>query len=401
VCGFEGQLATPLVYHDPQKELLLTYLPVELNIPKDEQERLIGSLINRAIQNLVPEKRKAYLFQPQAVLTAAGMSERVLQADGITQEQMEAQRARLRLLEELLRQEPDQVAGFVTARDAQFDEPFFQLASLALTSTPEGNARQAGMQRLEEALSHTSVGKNLQAQEAEVRAAVESLRQVQDGLTREGLLRLFRDAPSPERIDALARLTRPALDYAFFQLLSEQGEASQEPEKARLVQLRDRLLDITQRLDRAEQARVAEAAAVLQSLVNAPDLDRALAQALPAVDELFLSLLEANLRAARERKDAALTARLEEIDRRVKNLIAESMPPGLRLAQAVLEAKGEAEAEALLAASPERIDEEFLSALLATAERLQQSDQLAEADRIRDLHRRAVRLSMRRKLTSE
>jgi thioredoxin-like negative regulator of GroEL len=92
---------------------------------------------------------------------------------------------------------------------------------------------------------------------------------------------------------------------------------------------------------------------------------------------------------------------LEEIDRRVKNLIAESMPPGLRLAQAVLEAKGEAEAEALLAASPERIDEEFLSALLATAERLQQSDQLAEADRIRDLHRRAVRLSMRRKLTSE
>jgi predicted RNA-binding Zn-ribbon protein involved in translation (DUF1610 family) len=34
-CGFEGQIAAPLVYHDPEKELLLTFMPVELNISKD------------------------------------------------------------------------------------------------------------------------------------------------------------------------------------------------------------------------------------------------------------------------------------------------------------------------------------------------------------------------------
>ena len=29
-CGFNGMVATPLVYHDPDKGLLLTYFPPEL-----------------------------------------------------------------------------------------------------------------------------------------------------------------------------------------------------------------------------------------------------------------------------------------------------------------------------------------------------------------------------------
>ena len=33
VCGYQGALATPIVYHDPEKELLLTFVPPELNLP--------------------------------------------------------------------------------------------------------------------------------------------------------------------------------------------------------------------------------------------------------------------------------------------------------------------------------------------------------------------------------
>jgi hypothetical protein len=65
VCGFEGQLASPLVYHDPEHELLLTYIPVELGIAKNEQERILGQLINLVMGRLQPEQRKAYLLQPQ------------------------------------------------------------------------------------------------------------------------------------------------------------------------------------------------------------------------------------------------------------------------------------------------------------------------------------------------
>ena len=32
-CAFHGMASTPVIYHDPEKELLLTYTPPELNIP--------------------------------------------------------------------------------------------------------------------------------------------------------------------------------------------------------------------------------------------------------------------------------------------------------------------------------------------------------------------------------
>jgi hypothetical protein len=103
VCGYQGQVATPIVYHDPGKELLLTFIPVELGMPKDEQERVLGRLINQAIDRLSAEQRKGYLLQPQAVLTFQGLIERILEADGITKEEIEAQREKLRLFEDLLR----------------------------------------------------------------------------------------------------------------------------------------------------------------------------------------------------------------------------------------------------------------------------------------------------------
>jgi hypothetical protein len=41
-CGYEGMMSVPVVYHDPEKELLLTYFPPELGLPVNEQERHIG-----------------------------------------------------------------------------------------------------------------------------------------------------------------------------------------------------------------------------------------------------------------------------------------------------------------------------------------------------------------------
>ena len=49
VCGYQGGLATPIVYHDPEKELLLTFVPPELNMARDDQERAIGALINQVM----------------------------------------------------------------------------------------------------------------------------------------------------------------------------------------------------------------------------------------------------------------------------------------------------------------------------------------------------------------
>ena len=68
-CGYEGLMATPVVYHDPEKELLLTYFPPELGLPVNAQEKQIGPLINQVVNALPAEKRKGYLFSPQTMFT--------------------------------------------------------------------------------------------------------------------------------------------------------------------------------------------------------------------------------------------------------------------------------------------------------------------------------------------
>ena len=94
-CGYQGNLSTPLVYHDPDKELLLTYFHPDLGKTRDEQERMIGALINQAVNRLPQEKRKGYLLRPQSVLTLQGLVERILEGDGITREMLQAQQQRL------------------------------------------------------------------------------------------------------------------------------------------------------------------------------------------------------------------------------------------------------------------------------------------------------------------
>ena len=163
-CGFEGQISTPLVYHDPANELLLSYIPIELNISKDEQERVIGKLINQAINSLPSEQRKGYLFQPQASRTMQSLVERILDADGVTKEEIDAQRARMRLFEDLLRTPEEHIGSFIKDHDEEMDAAFFQLASLTLQATDDARARQVVNLRFEQALELSSFGQDLRSQ---------------------------------------------------------------------------------------------------------------------------------------------------------------------------------------------------------------------------------------------
>jgi hypothetical protein len=396
-CGYQGQIATPIVYHDPNKELLLTYIPVEIGMPKDEQERVIGRLINQAIQGLKAEHRKGYLFQPQAVLTVQGLVERILEADGITKEEIEAQREKLRLFEELLQTPEKDLSQFVQQHDSELDAAFFQLASLSLQATPNEQARQVANQRIETALALSSFGKELLAREAEFKAAAKALQEAGKSMTHESLLDIFINAPGEARVNALVHLSRPALDYVFFQKLTERIDAAGGDERGKLTHLRQQILELTQEIDKAQETRAAEAAALLKQIVEADDLDRAIQEALPFIDELFLGILQANIRAVQERKDQASEARLREVDRSLREAIRNSLPPGLQLAQSILEMEDLDQADALLKASADKIDQDTLGAILSAFQRLEASGNDKAAEHIREIYRRALRVSMKSK----
>lgn len=398
-CGYDGMLSTPLVYHDPARELLMTFFPVELGLAQAEQERVLGRLINQVINRLPSERRKAYLLQPQAVLTIQGLVDRILQADGITREDLEAQRAKLRLFEDLLRVPEDQIGAFVAEHDAELDDVFFQLATLALRNTRDERAQKTLADRIDKAISASSLGKKIMAQEAEVRAAAESLQAAGAELTREKLLDLVIAAPNDDRLAALAGLARPAMDYSFFSLLTDRIDKAPGDEKDRLSRLRARLLEETQKIDEAQQARVGRAAELLKQVAGAKDLDRALEAALPYIDEVFLGVLEANLRAARERGDALTGGRLEELSSKIQALLRASLPGGIRLAQSVLEEENEEKARAALEAEAGEIDGDLLGALMSAAEELEKEGDPEGAGRMRRLHRHALGLSMRGRMS--
>jgi uncharacterized membrane protein len=218
-----------------------------------------------------------------------------------------------------------------------------------------------------------------------------------EGVTREKLLELFVQAPDAERVRALVSLARPGLDYGFFQALSERISSAKEAEAQRLTDLRSQLLELTEVIDQAQQERVGRAAGLLESLLDAQDLGTAVQAALPLIDELFLSILQANLRAARESADQPAFDRLKRIEDMINQAILASMPPGLRVAQQVLQFPDD-EAQRFLEQSRAEIDEDTLTALLSAAQRLESQEQAELAERLRRLHRYALRLSMRSKL---
>jgi hypothetical protein len=304
----------------------------------------------------------------------------------------------MRLFEDLLRAPEADLPVFVAQHDAELDESFFRLASLTLQTTGEQRAQEAIARRVEAALPLTSYGRRLIAREAELRAAAESLQQAGKGLTRDKLLDLFLQASNEDRVSALASLARPGLDYAFFQALSDRIEAAQGAEKDRLTGMRQSLLEFTQEYDKLQEAHAARSASLLRSIVNAKDLDKAIEAALPLIDDLFLGLLQANITAAGERGDQAAVERLEQVDRRIREVVRKSLPPGMQLAQQVLETEDEAEAQRLLDASPEVIDEQCTGALLSTAERMQEAGETEAAERLRRLLRYALRVAMRAKM---
>lgn len=398
VCGFEGQVATPLLYHDPEKELLLTFLPPEINLAKDEQERVIGSLINQVIDRLPNDQRKAYLLQPVAVLTMQGLIERILEADGVTKEVLDEQREKMRLFEELLQTPEENIEVFVKENDDQFDSVFYQLASLSIQTATDENAQAAATSLLEKSLEHSTYGKKIRRQEVELRIATEQLSKLGQEINLDQLIDLFVNAPNEERIIALVNLVQPALNYSFFQGLTERIESSEGDQREHLERVRDQILDISETIEKVQEVRAAQANELLKRIIESEDLEKAVLSALPAMDDLFIGVLQANLRAAEEKQDEELLGKLTTVDQYLRKIVRESMPSSLQLAQDLMELEDEQEAISLLQSSENEIDENLLAALMTNAQQQEANGNTEAAARMQNLYREALRQSMKMKL---
>ncbi len=401
VCGYQGGLATPLIYHDPAKELLLTYVPPELGIPRNEQERLLGSLINQVVNKLKPEQRKAYILQPQAHLTLQSLIERVLEADGITREMIQAQQARLNLLQRLATaSDPEVRMEILRQEEALVDADLFAILSRLLeTAAVTGDERSAknleGLQNF--LLENTKFGQEIRQQTEEIQEAIRSLQEAGRGLTREKLLDLVIQAPNETRLSALVSLARQGMDYQFFQMLSERIEKASGEEKERLVALRTKLLDLTSQIDAQLSARLERARKILNQLLAAEDVRRATQENLEAIDDFFLQVHSEALQASRNSGDLEKISKLQQIAEVIKQ--ASAPPPEIELIEDLLEAPTERERQRLLEENKEKITPDFLQMLSGLLAQVLESNQDGDlVEKFKAVNRHVLRFSMQSNL---
>ena len=398
-CGYQGNIATPVVYHDPDKELLLTFVPPEIGLPREEQERLIGSLINQVINRLPQEKRKAYLLQPQASLTMQGLAERILEAEGITREMIQGQQQRLNLIQRLVNASEEALPEIARQEDALIDEQFFALLRQLVDASLMGGDQESA-KRLEDLqqrlLPLTTFGREIQEQSQEIEAAVKDLQAAGKTLDREKLLEMVIKAPNEVRLRAYVTLTRPFMDYSFFQMLSNRIDRARGEGRIRLAELREKLLEMTQQIDKQVEARAQEARQLIDNILRSNDVSEAMMQSLPLVDEFFLQELNQRQEAAHKQGDLEQIGKLQKIADVLQQV--SSAPPEVALIEELLEAPDDQERRKMLEAHREEITPEFLNALANIAGQVDSGEDKELADRIKNLNRMVLRFSMEQNL---
>lgn len=400
-CGYKGMIATPLVYHDPDKSLLLTYFPPELSLPVNEQERIVGPLITRITNSLPQEKRKAYLFQPQAMLTLQTMVERILEADGITKEMIQASQDRMNLLQRLINAPDETIDELAASNDKLFDSDFFNLLN-RLIETSSVNGDQNSARRLgdiqKKLLEKTSFGRQVQEQSKDVEAAIQMLQSAGKSLTREKLLEMVMKAPNETQLSVLASLGRPGMDYEFFQLLAEKIERARADGRERLIKLRDQLLEMTRAIDKQMEERMQQARKNLNAIIASANVKEMMTQNLGVVDEFFVQVFNEEMEAARKAGDLDRIGKLKQVEEVVDQ--ASTPPPEVALIQELIEAAAsDDELNKKLEAHKNEITPEFMDILSNLLTRTESGEDAEIKTRMSKVFSSALRITMSANLT--
>lgn len=395
-CGHAGMLSTPILYHDPENEFLFNYLPPELELPEPEQQRIIGDMTNRVMSTLPPEQRKGYLLRPRSFLRLEGMIEAILEADGITPEMLQSQRAKSALLSRLLQASSDDARQLIAQENEdQIDYEFFQILTLNIELAESGGHVETAQQLLslrKQLLDWTSAGRQVAARE-------EAIKELGARVTREELLEKLVDAAlagEQTKIETMVTLARPVVDYIFYQGLTGRIEAAQRAGKTQeaetLKTLRESILDLTAEVDAQVRQATEEATQSLKEILQSDDLEKAIHAKLDRIDDLFMDVLAMNLQAAMQTGQSADIEKLQQISDIILELIQESQPPEIQFMNRLMTAEYPVGTQALLEENREQVNAQLLEIMRLVQEDLEQNGREQIARRLAQIREQAAAL---------
>jgi hypothetical protein len=393
-CRYVNPVVAPLLYHDPSKELLVSYVPMELNFTKDQQERVIGDLM----KHLPKENFKAYMFNPKRTLTMQGLIEMVLGADGITPEMINEAKQRSALVQSFVEADDATLDQLIAKHDAEIDLGFVQTFNALAQRLAQGgrpDMAQAILATQQVVVEKSSFGRELQAQRAQqeliIQDVAERLNEFGQHATREDFLKLALEYADDEmRLQALVGIARPAFDDGFFNLLTAETAKAPADQRSRYESIREAILRFVAAVDQQGQLRVGAAVELLQRLLGAEDIDGALEEHAPLIDDTFLAVLSANIQEAERRKDIQASARLKQIYERTMQFIQSKMPEEVVLVNRILQAPSDDEARKVMMDGVAQYGAVLLDVMASIAEQLMEDGREDLAARLNALSAEAA-----------
>ena len=359
-CGYQSQIALPIVYHDPEKELLLTYFPPELNMPLPEQQKVLGPMITKVVNSLPPEKKKGYLFQPRTMLTYDTLFETILEADGITKEMLNEQKYKGELIRRLLQTAPDSLAEVIRQEESHIDQSFFLMLNNTMDAAVQMRDKDSyeKLRALQDVLfKETAYGRELKVKADFTQKAITDLQELGDKLNRDTLLELVLNSPDDVYLQTLTGLARNGMDYEFFTKLSSRINSAEGEEKEKFTKIRTQLLDLTQRIDKALAEEKEARRKLLEEILKQDDMESAVYQAVRAIDQSFTDVVNEELAAARKAGDFMRSGKLQQLLDLIKKLY--TAPEEIHMLETMLGAESEEALEALIEETPEMAGEEM------------------------------------------
>lgn len=346
-CGSATQLAAPMLYHDADHQLLMVYVPMELNLPMAEQEKLIGQLTKAITDSTPPEKFRAYMLQPQTIMTMKTFMEKVYATEGITPEMLQRQQDQMQLLQDLLGADKNTAVSLIQEKQDLIDETFFAILQSTIQNIqqmPNNDSQMVALSNLQARLyTHTELGAQIEKRQMILHRFRQEA-QKQGGLTYELFVKYLVDNAGDEgTTDALINMAQQGINYQLIaQVAAEIEKANEAGDSAKAAQieaLRDRLVAVFEEMQNASRQMLQQAQQTLDTILQAPNTNQAIQQNVERIDEAFMYYLAAELAQAKERQDVAREQRLQSIQDTIMQAAEQSMPPQLRLLNQLLRAE--------------------------------------------------------------
>ncbi len=378
-CGNGGALNIPFIYHDPDKEVALLYLPVDSGPGMVERQQAAGKLTRQLMDSMPPEERKGYLLQPETFINMDSLIKRVLELEGVSEDDLARSQEQREWVAALLQAPQEQWPEMVAEKEALVDDGLFAFLEYVMQLSQMSGQQAADSETLQ-ALHEYMVEKTELGQVLAKRAEV--LRGFADDPTRESLLDALVQAQDDEAIAMLVQSGVSLMDYTFFQQLNSRIDAASGAEQETLQALRRTVLDQRDGIVEQGEATVRERAMLLGKLLATEDPVKMAGSHLSELDDLFFTVLGSRLQEAQQQEDQGAVAALQRVGAAVSQVMESNMPPEIALTRRLMAAPSDAALLEQLQAVRQVLTPRFLQFLEALEGSMREQGQTETAERL-------------------